>query len=45
VHFPWIDRLFGSWHAPAGRWPTAYGLADEVVPEGYLAQFVYPIRK
>ena len=32
VHFPWIDRLFVSWYAPAGRWPTAYGLADELGP-------------
>ncbi len=42
VHFPWIDRLFGTWYAPAGRWPSAYGLADEAVPAGYLAQLMYP---
>ena len=44
VHFPWIDRLFGTWHAPTGRWPAAYGLADEVVPEGYVAQLIHPLR-
>jgi lathosterol oxidase len=42
VHFPWIDRLFGTWYAPTGRWPSAYGLADEAVPGGYLAQLIYP---
>ena len=42
VHFPWIDRLFGTWYAPTGRWPSAYGLADEAVPAGYLAQLMYP---
>jgi lathosterol oxidase len=44
VHFPWIDRLFGTWHAPTGRWPAAYGLADELVPEGYVAQLIHPLR-
>ncbi len=42
VHFPWIDRLFGSYHAPVGTWPEAVGLDDARFPTGYLRQLVYP---
>jgi lathosterol oxidase len=44
VHFPWIDRLFGSFHAPADRWPAAYGVEGDRVPDGYAAQLVFPFR-
>lgn len=44
VHFPAIDRLFGTHHLPAGRWPAAYGVAEEV-PSGYLRQFLHPFRR
>jgi sterol desaturase/sphingolipid hydroxylase (fatty acid hydroxylase superfamily) len=44
VHFPWIDRLFGSFYAPRDRWPAAYGVEGDRVPEGYAAQAVYPFR-
>lgn len=42
VHFPWIDRLFGTFHAPRERWPERYGVAPDRVPDGYLAQLVFP---
>lgn len=42
VHFPWIDRIFGSYHAPAGEWPSEVGLEDISFPNGYLKQFFYP---
>ena len=42
VHFPWIDRLFGTYHAPAGTWPEAVGLDDARFPKGYLRQLVHP---
>ena len=42
VHFPWIDRLFGTYHAPAGAWPEAVGLDDARFPKGYLRQLVHP---
>ena len=49
VHFPWIDRIFGTWYAPADRWPGDYGVApdpaNDRVPEGYTAQLVYPFRR
>ena len=43
VHFPWIDRLFGTYYGPPGQWPSGYGIADHPVPEGFAAQLVYPV--
>ncbi len=40
---PWVDRLFGTYHLPAGRWPAAYGSHRPVAP-GLLAQLVDPLR-
>ena len=46
VHLPLLDRLFGTYHLPRGRWPSAYGLAGGVqVPGGYLHQLVEPLRR
>lgn len=45
VHLPVIDRVFGTYHMPEGRWPSGYGLADERAPEGWLAQLVWPLQK
>jgi sterol desaturase/sphingolipid hydroxylase (fatty acid hydroxylase superfamily) len=44
VHLPFIDRLFGTWYFPDGRWPEAYGLAGRPVPEGWLRQLLWPFR-
>ncbi|MCX7283156.1 MAG: sterol desaturase family protein [Novosphingobium sp.] len=45
IHFPLLDRLFGTYHFPEGRWPTGYGVPEKV-PDGYLAQLQYPfVRK
>jgi sterol desaturase/sphingolipid hydroxylase (fatty acid hydroxylase superfamily) len=44
IHFPWLDRLFGTFHLPKGRWPEGYGV-PEPVPHGYRAQFAYPFRR
>lgn len=44
IHFPWLDRLFGTYHFPKGRWPEGYGV-PETVPGGYRAQFLYPFRR
>jgi lathosterol oxidase len=44
VHLPWIDKLFGSHHAPEGRWPQAYGIAGDPVPDGFLRQLAFPVR-
>lgn len=45
IHFPFLDRLFGTHHMPGDRWPEGYGIADHPVPKGYWAQFLYPFRK
>ncbi len=45
IHFPWLDRMFGTFHLPDSAWPKAYGV-PEAVPKGYLAQMKYPfVRK
>ncbi len=44
VHLPWLDRLFGTRYLPGNEWPARYGIAGDPVPEGYLAQLVYPLR-
>jgi sterol desaturase/sphingolipid hydroxylase (fatty acid hydroxylase superfamily) len=45
IHFPFIDRLFGTHHLPDGRWPAAYGVAGHPVPRGYWKQLLYPFRR
>ena len=45
VHFPVIDRIFGTHYLPDSAWPKGYGV-EEDVPRGYLAQLRYPfVRK
>ncbi len=44
IHFPWLDRLFGTYHMPPGRWPEAYGVPEQV-PQGFWPQFAYPFRR
>ena len=41
IHFPWIDKLFGTFYLPEGRWPKDYGVPEQV-PQGYWAQMRYP---
>jgi sterol desaturase/sphingolipid hydroxylase (fatty acid hydroxylase superfamily) len=41
IHLPLIDKLFGTFHMPPGRWPKDYGVPEDV-PTGYLAQLKYP---
>ncbi|MGH9816546.1 MAG: sterol desaturase family protein [Candidatus Acidiferrales bacterium] len=46
VHLPLLDRLFGTLLLPRGNaWPSHYGIAGNPVPEGYLQQMAYPIRR
>ncbi len=45
VHFPWLDRLFGTYHLPAdGRWPGGYGV-NYAIPKGFLRQLAYPFTR
>jgi sterol desaturase/sphingolipid hydroxylase (fatty acid hydroxylase superfamily) len=41
IHFPWLDKLFGTFHLPPDRWPENYGIPEEV-PRSYAGQFAYP---
>lgn len=45
VHFPILDRLFGTHHLPKDKWPEGYGISGHPVPLGYWKQFLYPFRK
>jgi sterol desaturase/sphingolipid hydroxylase (fatty acid hydroxylase superfamily) len=45
VHFPILDRVFGTYFLPADRWPSGYGVQGHPVPNGYLAQFAYPFQR
>lgn len=42
--FPFLDVLFGTFHMPPGRQPERFGLTNEEVPEGLLAQLAHPFR-
>jgi sterol desaturase/sphingolipid hydroxylase (fatty acid hydroxylase superfamily) len=45
IHFPWLDRIFGTYYLPTDKWPSGYGVPEDV-PNGYLAQLRYPfVRK
>lgn len=41
IHFPFLDKLFGTFHLPAGRWPQDYGIPEDV-PKSYWRQLLYP---
>ena len=43
IHFPWIDKLFGTYYFPE-KWPDSYGLAGEELPPSFLRQTVEAFR-
>ena len=43
IHFPWIDRIFGTYYFPKDKWPDHYGLHNEKIPPGFWGQFFYPL--
>jgi sterol desaturase/sphingolipid hydroxylase (fatty acid hydroxylase superfamily) len=45
IHFPFLDRIFGSYYLPAHQWPTKYGLEGQSVPQDYLGQTFMPFVK
>jgi sterol desaturase/sphingolipid hydroxylase (fatty acid hydroxylase superfamily) len=45
VHFPALDKLFGTYYLPNDDWPKGYGVQGHPVPLGYLAQLKYPFRR
>ncbi len=42
IHFPFIDKIFGTYYLPSDKWPKEMGLEDESFPKGYLRQQIYP---
>jgi sterol desaturase/sphingolipid hydroxylase (fatty acid hydroxylase superfamily) len=46
IHFPWIDRIFGTYYLPEGnQWPHTYGLHNEKIPAGFWGQAFYPFTR
>jgi lathosterol oxidase len=45
IHFPWIDRIFGTHYLPKDKWPDTYGLHNEKIPAGFWGQFFYPFTR
>jgi sterol desaturase/sphingolipid hydroxylase (fatty acid hydroxylase superfamily) len=45
IHFPFLDRLFGTYHLPDGKWPNGYGVQGHPVPKGYWKQLLYPFQR
>ncbi len=44
IHFPWIDKLFGTYYYP-NEWPQQYGLDGEEIARGFVAQTVEPFTR
>lgn len=42
IHFPFIDKLFGTYFLPGNDWPASTGLGQVRFPKGYLHQFLFP---
>src|SRR5579862_8879183 len=41
IHFPWIDRIFGTYYYP-NEWPQVYGLDGEEISPSFLGQTIEP---
>jgi lathosterol oxidase len=41
IHFPWIDKIFGTYYCPE-EWPTVYGLDGEEIAPGFFGQTIDP---
>ena len=45
IHFPILDRAFGTYYMPKKRWPASYGIGGDQVPVGFYRQFIEPLSK
>jgi lathosterol oxidase len=45
IHFPWIDKIFGTHYFPDDKWPEFYGLANEKLPPGFWGQTFHPFLR
>lgn len=41
IHFPWIDKMFGTYYYP-DEWPEKYGLDGEEIAPGFWGQTIEP---
>ena len=41
IHFPWIDRVFGTYYYP-DEWPERYGLDGDEIASGFWRQTIEP---
>ena len=41
IHFPWIDKLFGTYYCP-DHWPEVYGTDGEQLPRDFIKQTIAP---
>ena len=41
IHFPWIDRIFGTYYYPE-EWQERYGLDGEEISQSFLGQTIDP---
>jgi sterol desaturase/sphingolipid hydroxylase (fatty acid hydroxylase superfamily) len=44
VHFPWIDKIFGTYYYP-DEWPGDYGLEGEQISPGFVRQTMEPFTR
>jgi sterol desaturase/sphingolipid hydroxylase (fatty acid hydroxylase superfamily) len=44
IHFPWIDKLFGTYYFPE-KWPEQYGLDGEAISPSFFGQTIGPFIK
>jgi sterol desaturase/sphingolipid hydroxylase (fatty acid hydroxylase superfamily) len=45
IHFPWIDKIFGTHYLPKDKWPDTYGLNHEYIPATFWKQTFYPFTR
>jgi len=44
IHFPWIDKMFGTYYFPE-TWPEKYGLDGEELSPSFWGQTIEPFTK
>ncbi len=45
IHFPFLDKIFGTYYLPGNIWPEKTGVREADYPKGYVKQLVYPFSK
>jgi lathosterol oxidase len=45
VHFPSLDRMFGTLCLPGDHWPDELSVQSHPVPLGFAGQLMHPLRR